>query len=392
MKKLIKPDSISAYLITQYHLLPDSCLVYSFLLIMSVISFIPLRDDDDIAAQGVERELEYKPNEKCTRVMSGKKAGNIIVKYDSFYQDFVKKQFFNTTKPLTRVSPGPKKLPPSALLQSLKQPRNNIDHLFGFICSLLLYVNFELVTQRLGWCYEFYAIRKVEVYVRWLMGWPAGLKLNNNLDRFLGEMFLWLLAAFRDYLRPQILLNYLIHLAVPLSFFIGLSPLLALFSDGLYLLGLHFILFHRIASRLYQWQVRSLMSLFHLFRGKKWNVLRTRMDSNDYDLDQLLLGTVLFTLLFFGFPTIVVYYVLFGAVRLMQQVMHTALGIGLALLGALRDQDDRVEVEGFHFEQQEQDLLLVIEESSRFSRYLRSVKRQIHIPRLNLKQVLLVTK
>lgn len=28
--------------------------------------------------------------------------------------------------------------------------------------------------------------------VAWLMGWPAGFKLNAPLDRFLGEMFLWM--------------------------------------------------------------------------------------------------------------------------------------------------------------------------------------------------------
>ena len=45
--------------------------------------------------------------------------------------------------------------------------------------------------------------------------------------------------------------------------------------------------------------------------GKKYNVLRDRLDSCDYDLDQLLLGTILFTLLFFLIPTVIVYYMLF---------------------------------------------------------------------------------
>ena len=32
--------------------------------------------------------------------------------------------------------------------------------------------------------------------VDWLMGWPAGLKLNTNLDKFLGEVFLWLVTIW----------------------------------------------------------------------------------------------------------------------------------------------------------------------------------------------------
>ena len=54
--------------------------------------------------------------------------------------------------------------------------------------------------------------------------------------------------------------------------------------------------------------------IYFLFIGKKWNTLRNRIDSCDYDLDQLLLGTILFTLLTFLFPTVVVYYATFAAV------------------------------------------------------------------------------
>lgn len=43
-------------------------------------------------------------------------------------------------------------------------------------------------------------------------------------------------------------------------------------------------------------------------------MLRDRLDSCEYDLDQLLLGTIFFTMLFFLMPTVVVYYVLFVVV------------------------------------------------------------------------------
>jgi len=35
-------------------------------------------------------------------------------------------------------------------------------------------------------------MERVEEMVAWLMGWPSGIKLNNNLDNFLGQMFLLL--------------------------------------------------------------------------------------------------------------------------------------------------------------------------------------------------------
>lgn len=57
---------------------------------------------------------------------------------------------------------------------------------------------------------------------------------------------------------------------------------------------------------------RSLLST----KGKRHNVLRNRTDTWSYDLDQLLFGTVLFTLIAFLFPTALVYYVFFAGVGL----------------------------------------------------------------------------
>ena len=68
--------------------------------------------------------------------------------------------------------------------------------------------------------------------------------------------------------------------------------------------------------RLYYFQVRALSSLWRLFRGKKWNVLRQRVDSVHYDVDQLFVGTLLFTVLLFLLPTTALYYVIFTSVRL----------------------------------------------------------------------------
>jgi len=34
--------------------------------------------------------------------------------------------------------------------------------------------------------------------VRWLMGWPSGIKLNNNLDEFFGNMCLTFMAIWKS--------------------------------------------------------------------------------------------------------------------------------------------------------------------------------------------------
>lgn len=91
---------------------------------------------------------------------------------------------------------------------------------------------------------------------------------------------------------------------------------LAMFSDLLSALTIHIYSFYLASARIYHWQLTILQSLFHLFRGKKHNVLRNRIDSCDYDLDQLLVGTILFTLLFFLLPTVVVFYLNFAIARM----------------------------------------------------------------------------
>lgn len=91
---------------------------------------------------------------------------------------------------------------------------------------------------------------------------------------------------------------------------------IAVFSDMLSILTVHIYSFYLASARIYHWQLTILISLFHLFRGKKHNVLRNRIDSCDYDLDQLLVGTIVFCLLLFLLPTVVVFYLNFAIARM----------------------------------------------------------------------------
>ena len=84
--------------------------------------------------------------------------------------------------------------------------------------------------------------------------------------------------------------------------------------------------------RLYSLQVYSLAALWRLFRGKKWNVLRQRVDSAKYDIDQLALGTLLFAVLFFLLPTTALYYVVFTIVSVDLTIIHICTIVSLRLV------------------------------------------------------------
>lgn len=61
-------------------------------------------------------------------------------------------------------------------------------------------------------------------------------------------------------------------------------------------------------------ELESLKSLFRLFRGKKLNPLRSRIDSYSYNIEQLFIGTLGFCIVFFLLPTVLIYYTVFFAV------------------------------------------------------------------------------
>ena len=116
------------------------------------------------------------------------------------------------------------------------------------------------------------------------------------------------------------------------SAYAGATMPISLFSDLASLLTLHVHAFYLASARIFHWQFNVLRSLFHLFRGKKRNVLRNRIDSCDYELDQLLLGTILFTLLFFLLPTVLVFYLLCASARVAVISFKATLETGLACL------------------------------------------------------------
>ncbi|THC96783.1 hypothetical protein EYZ11_003748 [Aspergillus tanneri] len=146
----------------------------------------------------------------------------------------------------------------------------------SYIIDNANWVAFQINSILTGWTVE-----GLQRTISWLMDWPAGLKLNNELAAFLGDLFLW--------------------------------------------------------------------------------VIENWADSCDYDLDQLLIGTILFTVLFFLLPTIVVFYLAFASARMLIISLKAALDTWLAFLNhfplfalMLRVKDSRRLPGGIRFELREE--------------------------------------
>nr|XP_020032194.1 phosphatidylinositol N-acetylglucosaminyltransferase subunit Q isoform X4 [Castor canadensis] len=151
--------------------------------------------------------------------------------------------------------------------------------------------------------------------LQWLMGAPAGLKMNRALDQVLGRFFLYHIHLWISYIHLMSPFIERILWHVGLSACLGLTVALSILSDIIALLTFHIYCFYVYGARLYCLKIYGLSSLWRLFRGKKWNVLRQRVDSCSYDLDQLFIGTLLFTILVFLLPTTALYYLVFTLFR-----------------------------------------------------------------------------
>ncbi|CAO2656133.1 Nn.00g049360.m01.CDS01 [Neocucurbitaria sp. VM-36] len=206
------------------------------------------------------------------------------------------------------------------------------DVIMGIAVGSYIIENASFVAAQVDTVFSAWSVEGLRRMISWLMGWPGGLKLNTELADFLGDLFLWVIdywAQCIHVLRPY--LPILVQF-IGVSAFTGATMPISIFSDLVSLLTLHIYSFYIASARIFHWQLTIIISLFHLFRGKKRNILRNRIDSCDYDLDQLLLGTILFTLQFFLLPTVFVFYLTFAGARIAVIGLKAALEMGLACL------------------------------------------------------------
>uniref|UniRef100_K7FZH0 Phosphatidylinositol glycan anchor biosynthesis class Q n=1 Tax=Pelodiscus sinensis TaxID=13735 RepID=K7FZH0_PELSI len=177
--------------------------------------------------------------------------------------------------------------------------------------------------------------KELQDLLQWLMGVPAGLKMNRALDQVLGRFFLYHIHLWISYIHLMSPFIERILWYVGLSACLGLTVMLSILSDIIALLTFHIYCFYVYGARLYCLKIYGLSSLWRLFRGKKWNVLRQRVDSCSYDLDQLFIGTLLFTILLFLLPTTALYYLVFTLLRLLVVVVQGLIHLLVDLIDSL---------------------------------------------------------
>ncbi|KAI0363975.1 Gpi1-domain-containing protein [Pilatotrama ljubarskyi] len=206
------------------------------------------------------------------------------------------------------------------------------DVIIGAAFGSFLCENQYILARMLDHFLQYYLVHRMELALLWLNNWPAGLKLNTELSQFYCHSLIgvvsawgWLLERIAPYFPTLIWV-------IGVGGCCGMTMIISLSSDVLSLLTVHLYACYLISATVFSHQLSLAGSLWNLFRGKRYNVLRNRIDNWDYDLDQLLLGTILFTLVAFLYPTVLTYYALFATARLAIMIIHAIFDTLTALL------------------------------------------------------------
>ncbi|XP_022173665.1 phosphatidylinositol N-acetylglucosaminyltransferase subunit Q [Myzus persicae] len=202
------------------------------------------------------------------------------------------------------------------------------DAVLGIIILYILNTSFTSSNELFSYISSIshQVIKVLQGILQWLMGSPAGLKLNDPLNSLLGTCFLYLVNLWWSFLvlcRPFLELTFQVYVFIGIF---GLSYQIAIIEDVLAIVSFHVYCIYVYAAWLYNLQRKSLMILAKLFVGRSCNPQPGR--TKPYTTQQLYVGTISFAILLFLLPTTLIYYIVFVVMR---TIMVMARGILIRL-------------------------------------------------------------
>lgn len=88
------------------------------------------------------------------------------------------------------------------------------DVIIGYALGSYIVDNVDWVASQINMVLTQYTVGGLQRTISWLMGWPAGLKLNNELAVFLGDLFLWVIERWAG-MSPLAVIWHIAHTAQP---------------------------------------------------------------------------------------------------------------------------------------------------------------------------------
>lgn len=211
-----------------------------------------------------------------------------------------------------------------------------VDLLLGAVYGLTVMINADFIFFWIKFIARDITDNLLRSGCVWLMGIPAGFKLNTELAELFGMISLNAIQTFSTLwlFMDSFLPHFIRGLAISGILF-GLTIPAALCIDILTLVTLHVSALHWLISFVYSQQIESLGSIWRLFSGRKWNPLRQRLDSyDDYSVEQHVVGSLMFTPLLLLLPTTSVFYIFFTLLSTSAILLRLLIEIIISVLHA----------------------------------------------------------
>jgi phosphatidylinositol glycan class Q protein len=211
-----------------------------------------------------------------------------------------------------------------------------LDILVGAIIAVTILYKPHAIFEPIQKAYLYLNNHILQSVVSWLMGSPAGLQMNRNLVVFLGTVSLTVVSYWDAVILGLITSDYIdmefrIAIVLCIFSFAGLSLLLSALIDFSSIAFFHIFFVYAGLTRLWNLTVRIIFTFTQLFRGKKYNILKLRVDGHEFDIEQLILGTVFLSVVVFLLPTVMVCYLsfmlLWMGVLLLQLLLRAGVSV-----------------------------------------------------------------
>lgn len=141
-----------------------------------------------------------------------------------------------------------------------------------------------------------------------MIGNPAGFKPNANLAQFLGNFVLSLIGVWNHVTSALTQAReFIVFLVAGVGVF-GLSVQAAFLHDLLFVCSFWLLGVYTFFTTTYWYILSMLSTLMKLFRGRKFNTIHGRDDSNQFDVTEIYLGVLMLSVSLFLLPTFASFY------------------------------------------------------------------------------------
>lgn len=183
-----------------------------------------------------------------------------------------------------------------------------LDTVIGVAIFLIVAAYPDFFIHIVNYTCQLLHLEQLQIKIYWLLGSPAGFKPNANLAHFLGNFVLSLIRTWDHVTSALTNARSFIVLYIASVGWLGASLQAAALHDLLIMSQLWLVCVYTIFTSFYCLGLNMIGTLIRLFRGRKFNTIRGRVDSNNFNVSEMYLGIMVVSISLLLLPTLAIFY------------------------------------------------------------------------------------